>query len=271
MKNKINHRIISMEYEEILACYLTKRYDNIEFKVNRLIQDIKLSFLFQGSIYDKLLRARVKAYRYFYINKDISIMMYDDIDDFINGTKDISILDKIINNDFESKDEYLKVSSLDRKGSVFLLNRKSDVPDIAVLYAGIVKDINNDSVYVSGVNYLRSQDANIEKNFFLNNYVSIDEYLSNAKFLGVKLYVASPVIILYTNGLVDICLSKEMQVFVAPARMVARSVKESDEKLAKYQDKEYLKEEVTKYLQERISKSRMRVGKNGICRSFRNT
>lgn len=165
MKNKINHRIISMEYEEILDCYLTKRYDNIEFKVNRLIQDIKLSFLFQGSIYDKLLRARVKAYRYFYINKDISI----------------------------------------------------------------------------------------------------DEYLSNAKFLGVKLYVASPVIILYTNGLVDICLSKEMQVFVAPARMVARSVKESDEKLAKYQDKEYLKEEVTKYLQERISKSRMRVGKNGIC------
>ena len=67
MKNKINHRIISMEYEEILYCYLTKRYDNIEFKVNRLIQDIKLSFLFQGSIYDKLLRARVKAYRYFYI------------------------------------------------------------------------------------------------------------------------------------------------------------------------------------------------------------
>lgn len=265
MKNKINHRIISMEYEEILDCYLTKRYDNIEFKVNRLIQDIKLSFLFQGNIYDKLLRARVKAYRYFYINKDISIMMYDDIDDFINGTKDISILDKIINNDFESKDEYLKVSSLDRKGSVFLLNRKSDVPDIAVLYAGIVKDINNDSVYVSGVNYLRSQDANIEKNFFLNNYVSIDEYLSNAKFLGVKLYVASSVIILYTNGLVDICLSKEMQVFVAPARMVVRSVKESDEKLAKYQDKEYLKEEVTKYLQERISKSRMRVGKNGIC------
>ena len=56
-----------------------------------------------------------------------------------------------------------------------------------------------------------------------------------------------------------------MQVFVAPARMVVRSVKESDEKLAKYQDKEYLKEEVTKYLQERISKSRMRVGKNGIC------
>lgn len=52
---------------------------------------------------------------------------------------------------------------------------------------------------------------------------------------------------------------------MAPARMVARSVKESDEKLAKYQDKEYLKEEVTKYLQERISKSRMRVGKNGIC------
>ena len=95
--------------------------------------------------------------------------------------------------------------------------------------------------------------------------MSIDEYLSNAKFLGVKLYVASPVIILYTNGLVDICLSKEMQVFVAPARMVVRSVKESDEKLAKYQDKEYLKEEVTKYLQERISKSRMRVGKNGIC------
>lgn len=195
MKNKINHRIISMEYEEILDCYLTKRYDNIEFKVNRLMQDIKLSFLFQGSIYDKLLRARVKAYRYFYINKDISIMMYDDIDDFINGTKDIYILDKIINNDFKSK----------------------------------------------------------------------DEYLSNAKFLGVKLYVASPVIILYTNGLVDICLSKEMQVFVAPARMVVRSVKESDEKLAKYQDKEYLKEEVTKYLQERISKSRMRVGKNGIC------
>lgn len=192
-------------------------------------------------------------------------MMYDDIDDFINGKRDISILDKIINNDFKSKDEYLKVSSLDRKGSVFLLNRKSDVPDIAVLYAGIVKDINNDSVYVSGVNYLKSQDANIEKNFFLNNYVSIDEYLSNAKFLEVKLYVASPVIILYTNGLVDICLSKEMQVFVAPARMVVRSVKESDEKLAKYQDKEYLKEEVTKYLQERISKSRMRVGKNGIC------
>lgn len=195
MKNKINHRIISMEYEEILDCYLTKKYDNIEFKVNRLMQDIKLSFLFQGSIYDKLLRARVKAYRYFYINKDISIMMYDDIDDFINGKRDISILDKIINNDFESK----------------------------------------------------------------------DEYLSNAKFLGVKLYIASAVIILYTNGLVDICLSKEMQVFVAPARMVVRSVKESDEKLAKYQDKEYLKEKVTKYLQERISKSRMRVGKNGIC------
>lgn len=63
----------------------------------------------------------------------------------------------------------------------------------------------------------------------------------------------------------DICLSKEMQVFVAPARMVVRSVKESDEDLAKYQDKEYLKEEVTKYFQERISKSRMRVGKNGIC------
>ena len=258
MKNKINHRIISMEYEEILTCYKTKRYDNIEFKVNRLIQDIKLSYYFQGSIYDKLLRARDKAYRYFYINKDISIMMYDDIDDFINGKRDISILDKIINKDFKSKDEYLKSVSLDRKGNVFILNRKSDVPDIAVLYAGIVKDINDDSVYVSGVNYLRSQDVSIEKDFFLNNYVSIDEYLSNAKSLGVKLYVASPVIILYTNGLVDICLSKDKEVFVAPARMVVRSIKESDEELTKYQDKEYLKEEVTKYLQGRISKSRVR-------------
>ena len=265
MKNKIHHRIISMEYEEILACYLTKRYDNIEFKVNRLIQDIKLSYAFQGSIYDKLLCARDKAYRYFYINKDISIMMYDDIDDFINGKSDISILDKIINNDFKSKDEYLKVSSLDKKGSLFILNRKSDVPDIAVLYAGIVNDVSNDSIYATGLNYLRSQDATIEKDFFLNNYVSIDEYLSNAKFLGVKLYVASPVIILYTNGLVDICLSKDKEIFVAPARMIVRSVKESDEELSKYQDKEFLKEEVTKYLQERICKSRMRVGKNGIC------
>ena len=85
--------------------------------------------------------------------------------------------------------------------------------------------------------------------------------------LGILLIGLITVIIIKLKELKEI--EKKLNITEEKINEILKTKKDNLDKISRDMDDKKLindlKEEVTKYLQERISKSRMRVGKNGIC------